>query len=226
MERVQILERFHFFRQADARHREEILNAAACTSLPAGKLLFLEGDRCRQIVLLGSGDIRIFKGSPAGREITLYHVQAGEGCVLNIACALGDGVYPAMAMVESDAEAVFFSAEHFRRWSNKPFFNDFVFELLSRRLVDVIMLLEDVAFQKMDQRLAEFLYQRFNNARYPRRVLRMTHEQIASELGTAREVVSRLIKVFDRSGAVVQARGRIILQDEKLLKSFCVPQAG
>lgn len=221
MEKVEILERFHFFRQADARHREEILDAAVHVTLPAGKLLFLEGDCCRQIALAGKGDIRIFKGSPGGREITLYHVHAGEGCVLNIACALGDGRYPAMAMVETDTEAVFFGAEDFRRWADKPFFNDFVFELLSRRLLDVIMLLEDVAFQKMDRRLAEFLYQRFNNARYPRRVLRITHEQIASELGTAREVVSRLIKVFDRSGAVVQGRGRIILQDEKLLRSFC-----
>jgi len=125
----------------------------------------------------------------------------------------------ASAIVEAPTDAVVVAATEFREWvsaydSGRPF----VFESLASRVVDVMTLVEDVAFRKVDARLAQLLVRRFSMKGLALRVLSTTHEELAAELGTAREVVSRSLKEFERLGAIELARGRMDLRDRALLQ--------
>jgi len=220
MEKIEILNQLSFYHQSNARFKGEIENMCRKAILPEGKLLFLEGDSCKEVGFVGRGNIRVSKIGETGREITLYHVNPGEGCVLNISCAFADLGYPAMATVEIETDIVLFPTALFKEWMAKNAIRTFVFELFSKRLSQVITLIEEIVFRKMDQRLAEFLVRKFENKGKPRRIIQMTQEQIAAEMGTAREVVNRLLKEFERVKAIESARGRIKLQNEMNLKSF------
>jgi len=218
MEAGEILGKFEFYRTADSRMRSAVQENAAMATLSAGDFYFHEGDVCSHIALVGQGSIRVFKCGESGREITLYHVMAGQTCILTAACVLANKHYPASARAESDTEAVLFPANVFRDWvATNDLLRRFVFETLAERMADVMTLIEEVTFSKMDKRLAAYLLQRFTHDGMAVRVINETHENIAAELGTAREVVSRLLKDFERRRAIELGRGRIILQDEKLL---------
>lgn len=220
MEKIDILEKLHFYSRSSSRLKSQIEVACTRVNLEVGKVLFLEGDACKQVGFVGEGSIRVSKIGETGREITLYHVNPGEGCVLNISCAFSDAGYPAVATIETPTQMVVFPATLFREWMSNNEIRSFVFELFSKRLGQVITLVEEIVFRKMDQRLAEFLVKRFDNKGRPRRILRITQEQIAGEMGTAREVVNRLLKEFERVGAIASFRGRIQLENESRLKTF------
>jgi CRP/FNR family transcriptional regulator len=220
MNKLDILKMLPFYDEASSSLKSEMEKISTHASLEEGKILFLEGDACHNIGFVGIGNIRVSKVGETGREITLYHVQPGEGCVLNISCAFSEIGYPATATVENHTEMVIFPSATFRDWMSKQEIRGFVFQLFSRRLTQVITLLEEVIFRKMDQRLAEFLISRFDNENKPRRTLHITQEQIAVELGTAREVVNRLLKEFERQGAIESSRGVLKLRNENNLKQF------
>jgi CRP/FNR family transcriptional regulator len=220
MNKLEILKKLSFYNNASSALKAEIEKISTHASLDEDKILFLEGDACHNIGFVGIGNIRVSKVGETGREITLYHVQPGEGCVLNISCAFSEIGYPATATIESHTEMVIFPSSVFRDWMSKQEIRGFVFQLFSRRLTQVITLLEEVIFRKMDQRLAEFLISRFDNQGKPRRTFHMTQEQIAVELGTAREVVNRLLKEFERQGAIESSRGILKLLNENILKQF------
>jgi len=220
MDKIEILEKLSFYLLSPPRFKTEIENACTQVNLEAGKVLFFEGDGCQQVGFVGEGSIRVSKIGETGREIALYHVNPGEGCVLNISCAFSDTGYPAMATIEKQTQMVVFPSTLFRDWMSNPEIRSFVFELFSRRLSQVITLVEEIVFRKMDQRLAEFLIQKFENKGKPRRVVKMTQEQIAAEMGTAREVVNRLLKEFERVEAIESGRGRIRLLNEINLKTY------
>lgn len=125
---------------------------------------------------------------------------------------LGEKPYPANAIVEEETEAVVLDAEFFRNAvSSREDVRKFLFESLSRRMTDVLTLLGEITFGRMNRRLAEFLVEKFGEAGWNTGILHLTHEQIAAELGTAREVVSELLKELERSGAKVLSRGKITL---------------
>jgi CRP/FNR family transcriptional regulator len=220
MDKLEILRQLSFYKLLLSNRKREIENAATYMSIEENRLLFIEGDSCKGIGFLGKGNIRVSKMSETGREITLYHVQPGEACVLNISCAFSNVGYPATATIENTVEMVIFPSVTFREWMAIPEVRSFVFELFSKRLAQVITLVEEIVFRKMDQRLAEFLTSKFDNKGKPRRILRMTQEKIAAEMGTAREVVNRLLKEFERLGAIENARGVIKLQNESRLKEY------
>ena len=220
MEKIDILDKLGFYSLSPQRLKNEIESACTLVHLEVGKVLFFEGDACKQVGFVGQGSIRVSKIGETGREITLYHVNPGEGCVLNISCAFSDTGYPAMATIEIPTQMIIFPAMLFRDWMSRNEIRSFVFELFSKRLSQVITLVEEIVFRKMDQRLAEFLVKSFYNRGRPKRILRMTQEQIATEMGTAREVVNRLLKEFERVGAIASSRGRIQLENESRLKTF------
>lgn len=219
MDKQAILKKFAFFEQVPSRLKAEMERTGALAELPKGAFYFHEGDRCTQIALLGEGRIRVYKIGESGRQITLYHVEAGETCILTASCVLAGVEYPASALVETPAKAVAFPAATFRDWVGRyePV-REFVFEILARRMATVMSVVEEIAFNKMDRRLAEYLLRRFDNNGRPLRVLHTTHEQIASELGSAREVISRLLKELERNGAIQLSRERISLRDKRALR--------
>jgi len=216
--RTEILNCYQFYRDADPVFRRELENASVAVKLPPGTGYFREGGQCRQVALIGRGGVRVFKKGETGREITLYYFYPGDTCILSASCMLGGNTYPASAVVEEETEAAVLDAGFFRNAvSTREDVRRFVFDALSRRLTDVLALLEEISFGRMDRRLAEFLSKRFAESGGEGGVLTMTHEQIAAELGTAREVVSRLLKELERSGAVGLSRGRITLRDKSKL---------
>lgn len=220
MTKTEILQNYDFYRNADPSFRREIENASVAVKLPQGTPYFREGEECRQVALIGRGSVRVYKVGETGRQITLYHVVPGETCILSASCALGEKSYPASAVIETDTEAAVLDAGFFRNCiDSRPEVRKFVFSTISARMTDVLTLLEEIAFGRMDQRLAEFLIRNFEQCTEEPKVVGMTHEQMAAELGTAREVVSRLLKELERLGAVELTRGKITLKDRNKLHS-------
>ncbi|CAH0121913.1 MULTISPECIES: Crp/Fnr family transcriptional regulator [unclassified Paenibacillus] len=178
-----------------------------------------EGHRLRHAMFILNGSIRIYKISPEGREITLYRVGSSECCVLMMASILGETEYEASAAVETDTEVLLVPATDFRNWMDAYLpVRQFIYKQFVARMTNVTLLLEKIAFQSIPCRLAEYLLT--EAARRESDSLRMTHEQLAVELGTAREVVSRTLKDFAVKGALAAKRGRIDLLDKTLLRGF------
>jgi CRP/FNR family transcriptional regulator len=217
MEKIDILKKINFYTAASNSLKEKLVKEANYQSLPAGFLLFPEGAGCSQVGFVGRGNIRVFKTGETGREITLYHVQAGDGCVLNLSCGFSNRTYPATALVTAPTEIVTYPTETFKNYMREESIQNFVFNLFATRFSQVITLIEEIVFRKMDQRLTEFLSEKFENKGRPIIRLKITQEQIATELGTAREVVNRLLKEFERIGAIENARGLIKLKKFSLL---------
>jgi CRP/FNR family transcriptional regulator len=221
MDKASILERFSFYRNASPALRRAIHSGADHAALARGAVLYHEGDRSEQFALVGTGDIRVFKTEEAGSEITLYHVEDGEPCLVNMLCVFLDRPTMATAIVERATEGVVIPAAAFRDWVHtEAVVRTFVFETMAMRLVDVMVLAEQLAFRRVDQRLVSLLLERFGNRHRPLRVLLTTHDELARELGSAREVVSRLLKGMEASGAIAIRRGQIELVDEGALRQL------
>lgn len=223
MGKLEILSKFSFFTKSSESFRTEVLEVAQPARLPAGSFYVREGDMCSNLALVGDGVIRVFKVGETGREITLYNVYSGEVCLLNVSCLLSGLPSPASARVESDVEALVVPAPVFQKWmATSATVREYIFGVVASRFAAVTSLIEEVAFRKMDQRLSAYLAQRFGSDGSAQRELTITHEQIAADLGTAREVVSRLLKELERQNVVRLQRGRIILESADGLREGMV----
>lgn len=202
-------------KSAETQLVREFQQVANLTHIPAGRDVFIEGDRVDGIALLISGVVRVYKIGETGREITLYRFGLGESCILTANAILNQQNFPAIALVEQDAEAVIIPAQIFREWVRRyDLWSDFVFDLLSQRLASVIMIVDEVAFRRMDVRIASLLLGR-SLVKNP---VRITHQEIASELGSSREVISRLLEDFTEQGIIRSGRGEVEILDNKGLK--------
>jgi len=178
--------------------------------LNKGALIFGPGNPAENLLLLVSGTVRVQQLSEAGREIVLYRVHAGESCVLTTACLLAFEDYSAEGIAETDLEAIMIPRDVFDElMSMSKDFRAFVFEAYSKRITDLFLVIEEIAFKRMDIRVAQKLLE----LQDAKSVLRLTHQQLATELGTAREVISRQLKEFERRGWVRLSRGEIELRD-------------
>ncbi|MDP6777059.1 MAG: Crp/Fnr family transcriptional regulator [Candidatus Latescibacteria bacterium] len=191
------------------------LEHADAVRVPAGQHIGLEGNPCSALAFVVSGSARVYKTGETGREITLYRVEPGETCILTASCILNEELFPAFAITETDVEAAAVPAQVFRRWTDRhPFWRDYVFRLISHRMATIIAVVEEVAFRRVDVRLAEFLAGASDGPDDP---IRRTHQQIASELGTSREVVSRILKDFEREGLLSLSRSSVQVLDPAAL---------
>jgi len=208
--RDRIETRFSFIQSTESDFKEEFYGKAQYMKAGSGQVVAMEGDRCQALALVLSGSLRIYKMTPSGREITLYHIPKGDSCVLTASCIMSDASFPAIAETESDVELITVPSASARAWlSRNESWCGFIFGLVSKRLSSIIMKLEDVAFLKMNVRLAHYLA---NNTDASGQ-LHVTHQHIADELGTSREVVTRLLKELENEGLVETHRGSIVLLD-------------
>ena len=199
-----------FLQRADVELVGEFKQAAFLARIVKGKDVFIEGDHCDAIALLISGVVRVYKIGETGREITLYRFGLGESCILTANAILSQQSFPAIATVEQDAEAVMIPAEKFREWVSRfEIWRKFVFDLLSQRLSSVMAIVDEVAFQRMDTRVASLLLTR-SSVQNP---IRITHQEIAAELGSSREVISRLLEDFSERGFIRVRRGEVEILD-------------
>jgi CRP/FNR family transcriptional regulator len=202
--------------EAGTSFTREFQQKAFWAGIPARHDVFVEGDRVEAIALLISGVVRVYKVGETGREITLYRFGNGSSCILTANAILSQKTFPVIATVEQDAEAVMIPADVFRDWvSRYDLWREFVFDLLSQRLSTVMAVIDEVAFKRMDRRVASLLLERAKR----QNPLRVTHQEIAAELGSSREVISRLLEDFVGDGSVRSGRGTVEVLDFELLEA-------
>jgi len=217
LDKQDILERVAFYRDAPPGLRSSMLGAARYRKLAPGEALFREGEPASHVAALGSGSVRVFRIGATGRQITLYHVRPQESSLVGMLSVLLGRPLIATAQAEVATELVMLPAAALREWvSVSEAMRGFIFETMTRALVDVTSLLEDVAFRSIESRLAVLLVDHADDEQ----LIRMRHEDIAAELGTAREVVSRTLESFERQGVIGLSRGRIVVRDGAALRAL------
>jgi CRP/FNR family transcriptional regulator len=182
--------------------RERIGKEARLMELPAGTLIFDEHQPCVGFPFVLDGQVKVAKSSANGRELPLYRVHTGETCVISSACLLGQSDYNAHAVAETAVKLLVVPSWLFDELMAEPAFRRFVFGLFADRVADLMQLVEAIAFQRLDQRLAALLLGHG-------KTLHTTHQQLADELGSVREIVSRLLKNFAEQGLVALGRNQI-----------------
>ena len=222
MQKSDILDKYSLFDHCSERERESLENNSNLVMVAPGKNVFSTGQDVTAIALLGSGMIRVYLIGDTGREITVYYVSPGESCPTNLMCALFNRPCPSEAVTTDDSEALMVSAPHFKKlMDSNPEVRWAVMEGLTHRLTGVMTLVEEVTFKKMDRRLAQLLVGRLPEQHEGQHTISVTHDEIARELGSAREVISRLLLDFEHKGLVSRSRGGISIMDSAGLQEYC-----
>lgn len=203
----------------DESERSHVMREhAVLAQVPAGTTLFDAGSPCQGFPMVLSGDVRVARGHPGGRQLELYRVTPGELCVVSTSCLFGHSALTAHGLASEATELVLLTPAGFERFCNHPEFRRYVFGVFADRLADLMALAEAVAFQRLDQRLAGLLLGHGGT-------LHRTHQQIADELGTVREIVSRLLARFERAGWVRLGRERVDILDATALRALSAGDA-
>ncbi len=211
------IDRFAGLSKLDPSIRRMLEERSTVISLPKDTVVFGPGKAPENLLLMLEGTVRVQQLAENGREIVLYRAHAGESCVLTTACLLAYEDYSAEGIAETDIRAVAIPRAVFDDLvANSPVFRNFVFAAYSRRITDLFLVIEEIAFRRMDIRLAKKLLDLGGNSG----LVRATHQQMAAELGTAREVVSRQLSEFQRREWVAQSRGEIRIVDQDALKDL------
>jgi CRP/FNR family transcriptional regulator, anaerobic regulatory protein len=188
-------------------------------TVDAGTVLFEEHAPCRGFPLVLAGEVRVARGSAQGRALELYRVGAGELCVISACALFGHTALAAQGVASAPTRLLLLSPQQFELWSAHAPFRRFVFGVFADRLADLMALVDAVAFQRLDQRLAGALL-----GQGPQ--VHTTHQALADELGTVREIVTRLLRRFERAGWIALARERIELRDAAALRALAAGSPG
>lgn len=195
--------------------RKILSTSARIVEAPIGTIGYREGGACGAYVMRLAGQSRVYKMSSSGREILLYRVAAGETCVITTTCLLGNSNYPASTIVEKPIRDVIIPSLAFNQLMvDSKVFRTFVMTNYGALITDLIVLLDEVAFHSLDARLAKLLIDSGSAT------ISRTHQLMADELGTAREVVSRQLKRFEKKGWVALGRGHVEIGDRAKLEKM------
>jgi len=214
---------YDFYRNAPQPMQDDIASHALSIRLKPGRYFYDSGEFCHQVILIGDGTMRVGLAGDKGREITLYHVQPGGCCALHLLCALFEAQLPGTTYIDEILRGVAIPTGIFQTWlRNHDNIRQHVMEVLANRLSDIMRSMEGFAFRRLDQRLATHLlnHSEFSSEQDP--VVTITHQQIAQELGSVREVISRTLSEFENDGAVALGRGKITLLNHDRLRSIAV----
>jgi CRP/FNR family transcriptional regulator len=213
-----VLQHYGFYQNSTPSQRAELLAIASPVAVGDGESLLEAGYSCRDVLFVGDGQLRVYVTGESGREVTLYNVGRGESCPVNLGAALmGIGAF-ADASACGELRGVAITAERFRKISEtNPEIRDYVLNATVLRFGEIVSLVREITTRRVDHRLAEYLLRRFDESAKSPPVAEVTQQAIATELGTAREVVSRRLQELDGIGAVELRRGRIILRDRHAL---------
>ncbi len=199
---------------------QRIFENARHLTLPPNTTAFRQGDACENYLLVTNGSVRVFARSESGREVLLYRVTSGNSCVLTTSCLLGNDCYPAEGVTETEVEALAIPMGQFKQaLAESREFRDFVFTSFGERLSKLITLVEQITFDRLEMRLSRVLLEK-QSAGIP---LQLTHQELATELGTAREVISRQLKDFEKRGLIKLSRGAMEILDLPAMKKISAP---
>jgi len=211
------LERFPDLAALPPAERERLQQRGVVAALPAGTVIFAPGKEAENFLLVLEGTVRVQQVSPSGREIVLYRVSGGEACIMTTSCLLSHEAYLAEGLAETDIRAVVIPRAAFEEMlGTSPGFRRIVFSGYSHRISDLMHVVEEVAFQRLDKRLAQRLLALAGS----KTEIVATHQELAAELGTAREVVGRQLKELERRGWVTLSRGQVHLADRPHLEAL------
>ena len=211
------VERFPGLSRLEPRIKDLLLSRSVIVEAPKGTTLFGPGNSPENMLFLLDGTVRVQQVSETGHEIVLYRIHAGESCVLTTACLLAFEDYSADGIAETPVQAAAVPRDVFDDLvAQSKSFRDFVFAAFSKRITDLFQMIDEVAFQRLDVRLADKLIDLADG----KDIVMTTHQKLSVELGTAREVISRQLQEFQRRGWIEQARGRVRLLDLVHLKQL------
>jgi len=192
----------------------ELSPALRPMQVPAGTVLFHENAACQGFPLVLDGEIKVSRSSGDGRELELYRVVPGELCLVSSSCLFRTQPLSAHGITTKASSLILIPIDIFTRWLETPAFRNEILGLFAERMADLTSLIDAVAFHKLDRRLASALL-----GRGPQ--LSLTHQALADELGTVREIVTRLLRRFEREGWVVLGREQIQITNGAALRDFC-----
>ncbi|MCK4676047.1 MAG: Crp/Fnr family transcriptional regulator, partial [Gammaproteobacteria bacterium] len=196
---------------------KNLLDASNIVSMPESTTVFQQGDACKNYLIVLDGKVKVFTRAENGREIVLYHLAKGDACVLTTSCLFGNKNYPAEGETETPVKALAIPVKQFNQvLQQSSTFREMVFSAFSSHLSNLITLVEEVAFGKLDARLAKHLLKQCDNEN----TLTSTHQNIATELGSAREVISRQLKELELKGYIKINRGYIKINDVDALQNI------
>ena len=213
--REKVFNLFPLFGKAGHDVQAELFEHGNLAEIPADQFICLEGSKCSGIPLVLEGRARVYKLSESGREITLYRVEPGDSCILTASCIISGVEFPAFVATETEVEAIVIPPVILHRWVNQyDVWSEFLWGMLASRFAEVISLVEEVAFQRVDKRTAEYLLQ----SAVADGKIKKTHQDIAADIGTSREVISRILKEFEHKGLITLSRGEIHVEDLNQLR--------
>ncbi len=205
-----------FFKNIPNQLEDEFNKNALLQKIPKGQFIAMEGENCNYLPIVKSGTVRVYKLSPNGQEMTLYRINSGETCILTMSCLLSSKEFPAIAFTETDSEIYLLDARLVKEWMDKySIWRDYVVDYMSNIVLRVLTILENTTFNRTEIRIIDFLV---TKSLIQGNKLKYTHQQIASEIGTSREVVSRILKDLESERIIKLSRGIISIQNFPLLK--------
>lgn len=192
-----------------------LMESSNLVVIPSNQQLFYPGSICQNYLLVLTGIVKVQILSERGREVMLYQVQSGDSCVLTTSCLLSGDAYPAEGITESEVIAFSIPSHAFyRSMEQSSFFREFVFKNFSARLSKIICRMESVVFSTIDQRISKALLKTGEE------IIKKTHHELAYELGSAREVISRHLKTFEIDGLINLKRGVIEIINRDALREI------
>ena len=210
---------FPIWDQLTPAQQAQLARSARLRTAPRGTLLHNGSEDCVGLLAVCSGALRAFIRSPEGREVTIYRLFERDICLFSASCMLKSAQFDVSAEVERDARLWIIPADVYQSVAaSSAALANYTSELMASRFSDVMWLVEQILWRSQDRRLASFLLD--ESALQESRTLSITHDRIAAHMGTAREVVTRLLRYFQGEGMVRLARGTIELIDEDRLRAW------
>jgi CRP/FNR family transcriptional regulator len=190
--------------------KEEVAQYGQVKKFPAGTVILQEDSYIKAIPLVLNGSLKVMRTDANGHEMLLYYITPGESCIMSFLGGIHNETSKVKAIVEEDAEILFIPVEKASEWVKKfPEWSDFIFRLYHKRFEELLAAVNAIAFQKLDARLLQLLKQKAEL--YQTKEIKITHQQLADELGAAREAVSRVMKQMENEGLVILARNKVTL---------------
>lgn len=188
---------------------EVILETAKLKKLRADDWMVDIGDPIVYMPLLLKGQLRILREDEEGHELLLYYIRPGETCAMSLTCCSGNAVSNVRAVAEEDTELLLLPIQIIDEWTTKyPSFKSFILKTYQRRFEELLNTIDSIAFHNLDDRLWQLLKQKSEKEGS---VLKTTHQELANQLNSSREVISRLLKQMERKGKIQMGRNKITL---------------
>jgi CRP/FNR family transcriptional regulator, anaerobic regulatory protein len=201
----------YFPQLSEVKLREEILRVSRLIEVPRGEIMINYGTYIKLIPLVIEGSVKISRQFEDGRELFLYHLYPGESCAISVSCCMSMEPSPFFAIAEDDTKIIGIPVEYMEVWQKKyTSWNQFILTTYENRFKELVLTLDDIAFKKLDERLVEYLQKK--SEAQDSLSIQITHQQIAEELNTARESISRLLKTMEGKGMIELGRNTVKLK--------------